>query len=34
MQSRHNRPMHSTPIVIRFKNVALWSFKASRDQFY
>ncbi|MBR8834444.1 MAG: hypothetical protein DSM106950_10520 [Stigonema ocellatum SAG 48.90 = DSM 106950] len=30
----NNRPMHSTPIVIRFKNVALWSFKAARDEFY
>ena len=31
---QNNRPMHSTPIVIRFKNVALWSFKAARDEFY
>lgn len=30
----NNRPMHSTPIVVRFKNVALWSFKAARDEFY
>ena len=31
---KNNRPMHSTPIVVRFKNVALWSFKAARDEFY
>lgn len=30
----NNRPRHSTPIVVRFKNVALWSFKAARDEFY
>lgn len=30
----NNRPLHSTPIVARFKNVALWSFKAARDEFY
>lgn len=27
-------PLHSIPIVVRFKNVALWSFKAARDEFY
>ena len=31
---KNNRPLHSTPIVVRFKNVALWSFKAARDEFY
>ncbi len=30
----NNRPLHSNPIVVRFKNVALWSFKAARDEFH
>ncbi len=29
-----NQPLHSTPIVVRFKNVALWSFKSAREVFY
>ena len=29
-----NCPLHNTPIVVRFKNVALWSFKAVREEFY
>jgi len=30
----HNQPLHTTPIVVRFKNVALWSFKSVREEFY
>jgi hypothetical protein len=30
----HNQPLHTTPIVVRFKNVALWSFKSAREEFY
>ncbi len=30
----HNRALHSTPIVVRFKNVALWSFKTVREEFH
>jgi len=30
----HNQPLHVTPIVVRFKNVALWSFKSVREEFY
>jgi hypothetical protein len=29
-----NKPLHTTPIVVRFKNVALWSFKSVREEFY
>lgn len=29
-----NQPLHTTPIVVRFKNVALWSFKSARDDYY
>jgi hypothetical protein len=29
-----NQPLHTTPIVVRFKNVALWSFKSAREEFY
>jgi hypothetical protein len=29
-----NRPLHKVPIVVRFKNVALWSFKAAREKYY
>ncbi len=29
-----NQPLHKVPIVVRFKNVALWSFKSARSQFY
>ncbi len=30
----NNRPLHSIAIVVRFKNVALWSFKAAREEYY
>jgi hypothetical protein len=29
-----NQPLHAVPIVVRFKNVALWSFKSAREEFY
>ena len=29
-----NQPLHTTPIVVRFKNVALWSFKSAREEYY
>lgn len=29
-----NQPLHKVPIVVRFKNVALWSFKSAREEFY
>ena len=29
-----NQPLHTTPVVVRFKNVALWSFKSAREEFY
>ncbi|OUC14552.1 MAG: hypothetical protein B0A82_11485 [Alkalinema sp. CACIAM 70d] len=29
-----NQPLHTIPIVVRFKNVALWSFKSAREEFY
>ncbi len=29
-----NQPLHMTPIVVRFKNVALWSFKSAREEYY
>jgi hypothetical protein len=29
-----NQVLHTTPIVVRFKNVALWSFKSAREEFY
>ncbi|MCU0542656.1 MAG: DUF5895 domain-containing protein [Oscillatoriaceae cyanobacterium Prado104] len=29
-----NQPLHKSPIVVRFKNVALWSFKSAREEFY
>lgn len=29
-----NQPLHQIPIVVRFRNVALWSFKSSREEFY
>ena len=29
-----NRPLHKVPVVVRFKNVALWSFKSARETFY
>lgn len=29
-----NQPLHQIPIVVRFKNVALWSFKSAREEFY
>ena len=29
-----NQPLHEIPIVVRFKNVALWSFKSAREKFY
>jgi hypothetical protein len=31
---RSNQPLHQIPIVIRFKNVALWSFKAAKENYY
>ena len=31
---KDNRPLHLNPVVVRFKNVALWSFKAARDEYY
>ena len=27
-------PLHQIPIVVRFKNVSLWSFKSAREEFY
>jgi hypothetical protein len=30
----HNRPLHKVPVVVRFKNVALWSFKSAREKYY
>lgn len=32
--SRKNQLLHKVPIVVRFKNVALWSFKSAREDFY
>lgn len=32
--NRKNQPLHQIPIVVRFKNVALWSFKSAREEFY
>ncbi|BAZ03023.1 hypothetical protein NIES37_70360 (plasmid) [Tolypothrix tenuis PCC 7101] len=29
-----NQPLHTIPVVVRFKNVALWSFKSVREEFY
>ncbi|NJK69432.1 MAG: hypothetical protein HC941_25505 [Microcoleus sp. SU_5_3] len=29
-----NQPLHQIPIVVRFRNVALWSFKSAREEFY
>jgi hypothetical protein len=29
-----NQPLHTMPIVVRFKNVALWSFKSAREESY
>ncbi|QQE67344.1 hypothetical protein GFS31_40570 (plasmid) [Leptolyngbya sp. BL0902] len=29
-----DQPLHTTPIVIRFKNVALWSFISTCDDYY
>ncbi|MGK7875386.1 MAG: DUF5895 domain-containing protein [Xenococcaceae cyanobacterium] len=29
-----NKPLHKVPIVVRFKNVSLWSFKSAREEFY
>ncbi|MEG4301801.1 DUF5895 domain-containing protein [Microcoleus sp. D3_18a_C4] len=29
-----NLPLHKSPIVVRFKNVSLWSFKSAREEFY
>ncbi|NEO99561.1 MAG: hypothetical protein F6K58_12955 [Symploca sp. SIO2E9] len=29
-----NKPLHKVPIVVRFKNVSLWSFKSTREEFY
>lgn len=30
----NDQPLHTTPIVIRFKNVALWSFISTCDDYY
>ncbi|WP_414553153.1 DUF5895 domain-containing protein [Anabaena sp. CCY 0017] len=30
----NNQPLHTNPVVVRFKNVALWSFKSVREEFY
>lgn len=30
----NNQPLHTTAIVVRFKNVALWSFKSAREDYY
>jgi hypothetical protein len=32
--SEDNQPLHTTPVVIRFKNVALWSFRSETDSYY
>jgi hypothetical protein len=29
-----NQPLHKLPIVVRFRNVSLWSFKSAREDFY
>lgn len=29
-----NKPLHKIPIVVRFKNVSLWSFKNAKEEFY
>lgn len=29
-----NQPLHKVPIVVRFKNVSLWSFKSAREEYY
>lgn len=29
-----NQPLHKVPIVVRFKNVSLWSFKSAREDYY
>jgi hypothetical protein len=29
-----NQPLHKIPIVVRFKNVSLWSFKSAREEYY
>lgn len=29
-----NQPLHKTPIVVRFRNVSLWSFKSAKDKGY
>ena len=29
-----DQPLHTTAIVVRFKNVALWSFKSAREDYY
>ena len=30
----NNQPLHKVPITVRFKNVALWSFKSAREEYY
>ena len=31
---KSNRPLHDLPIVVTFKNVALWSFKSAKEEHY
>ncbi len=31
---KNNRPLHEIPIVVTFKNVALWSFKSAKEEHY
>lgn len=31
---KSNRPLHDIPIVVTFKNVALWSFKSAKEEHY
>lgn len=31
---KNNQPLHEIPIVVTFKNVALWSFKSAKEEHY
>ncbi|MDJ0692388.1 MAG: DUF5895 domain-containing protein [Xenococcaceae cyanobacterium MO_188.B32] len=31
---KNDRPLHDIPIVVTFKNVALWSFKSAKEEHY
>lgn len=33
LNAKH-KPLHQIPLVVRFKNVSLWSFKSAREEFY